>query len=229
MVTEIDDGIWTVDGPDVEIAGASIPTRMTVARLHDGRLWIHSPVKLSEKVRASIEALGDGVAALIAPNKFHYLFINPWREAFPQARVFAEEDLMRKLPSLANAEMLADSPPGLYSQEIDQIIFGGNRLLREVVFFHRSSRSLIVTDLLSNLNPERMTPIARLWFKFQGVTYPNGGIPRLYRWFANDKKSARKALATVRGWQPKRLLFCHGEPFELSAQQLIDREFSFLD
>ena len=228
MVTEVDDSIWTIDGPDVYGGGAFFPTRMTVVRLSDGRLWIHSPIQLDDNVRASIEDLGGGVAALVAPNKFHYLFVEPWREAFPLAKMFAEEDLLRKVPSLADANVLDDTPPNLYSKDLDQVIFSGNRLLDEVVFFHRSSRSLIVTDLLSNLDPNRMKLLAKIWFKFQGVTYPNGGVPRLYRWLMDDKESAKRALATIMQWQPKRILFCHGKPFDLTAQRVLDREFSFL-
>ena len=203
-------------------------TRMTVVRLHDGRLWIHSPIELSEPVRTFITSLGGDVAALIAPNKFHHMFVGPWRDAFPEAAVFAAEGLAQKVPALADAEVLTNATPSLYARDVDQVIFAGNRLFQEVVFFHKASRSLIFTDLMVNLKHDGMKLLPRLFLKFEGVTYPNGGVPRLFRWFANDKGKAREALAVIRAWDPIRVLFCHGEPFDLSAQEVLDREFKFL-
>lgn len=229
MATQISIGIWTMDGPEVVFAGASMRTRMTVIRLHDGRLWVHSPIELSRSTHAFLDDLGGEIAALIAPNKFHYMFIEQWREAFPDARVFVDEDLVRKRPSLAIAEVLTNSTPSLYSREIDQVVFRGNRLFQEVVFFHKASRSLIFTDLMINLKADRMKLIPRLFLEFEGVTYPSGGVPRLYRWFSSNKAKAREALSAIRAWKPTRVLFCHGEPFDLTAEKLLDREFKYLN
>ncbi len=229
MVVEISNDIWTMDGPDLVFAGASMNTRMTVVRLQDGCLWVHSPIELNAQTRAFLNDLGGDVAALVGPNKFHHLFIEPWREAFPDAVVFAEEELRKKIPSLSTAELLSNQAASLYANDIDQVIFGGNRMFQEAVFFHRASRSLIFTDLMVNLKADGVSFLPRMFLKFEGVTYPNGGIPRLYRWFTNDKAAARAALNTIRGWQPQRVLFCHGEPLELPAQALLEREFSYLD
>lgn len=87
---------------------------------------------------------------------------------------------------------------------------------------------MIFTDLLVNLKADQIKLIPRLFLAFEGVTYPNGGVPRLYRWFSSNKNQAREALSVIRDWSPKRLLFCHGEPFDLSAQQILDREFGYL-
>jgi uncharacterized protein DUF4336 len=228
MVTKINDGIWTVDGPNVVFAGASMHTRMTVVRLQGGGLWVHSPIELNEYTQAFLKDIGGEVVVLIAPNKFHYLFIEPWREAFPDAKVFAEEHLLRKAPSLAYAEVLTNSAPSLYSQDVDQVIFAGSRMFQEVVFFHKASRSLIFTDLMINLKTDEIKPLPRLFLEFEGVTYPNGGIPRLYRWFSNDKNKSREALKVIRNWEPQRVLFCHGEPFDLTAEEVINREFEYL-
>ena len=204
-------------------------TRMTVVRLHDGRLWVHSPIELNDETRVFLDELGAEIAALIAPNKFHYMFIDQWQEAFPDAQVFAEEELARKVPSLASAEILTNSAPNLYAHDVDQVIFGGNRMFQEAVFFHKASRSLIFTDLMINLRTDGIKLFPRLFLEFEGVTYPDGGIPRLYRWFSNDKNAARNALNVIKSWKPIRILFCHGEPFELAAEDLIEREFQYLE
>ena len=189
---------------------------------------MHSPIDLTAVVKGVVTDLGGEVSALIAPNKFHHLFIEQWIEEFPHARVFAESQVKRKVPSLAIAEEITNVPPELYSAEIDQVVFGGNRMFTEAVFFHKDSRTLILTDLMINLRTEKVKFLPKLFLKFEGITFPNGGIPRLYRWFTTDRSQAKQALAVIQKWSPERLIFCHGEPFEDSAQIVINREFGWL-
>ncbi len=138
-------------------------------------------------------------------------------------------NVAKKIPSLTNAEILTDTAPQLYASDIDQLIFGGNKLFQEAVFFHKSSRSLIFTDLMVNLRTDGMKLLPRLFLKFEGVIYPNGGIPRLYRWLSRDKSNGREALGKIRQWKPCRILFCHGDAFSDAADEVLDREFGFLD
>lgn len=225
---QVGENIWTVDGPELVFAGASMHTRMTVVRLHDERLWVHSPIELNEATQSVMTQIGGDVAALVAPNKYHYMFIDAWRSAYPHATVFAEDTVRKKVASLHSAELLTNSTPELYADDIDQVVFGGNRLFQEVVFFHKASRALIFTDLMINLKPDGIKLLPRLFLQFEGVTWPNGGVPRLYRWLTSDRDTARAVLEKMRDWAPEKLLFCHGEPFELSATELLDREFGYL-
>lgn len=228
MITEIDNNIWTINGSEVTFAGAPMQTRMTVIRLNSGNLWVHSPIHLSSDVQAFISGLGGHVVALVAPNKFHHLFVEAWINCFPEATLFAEPELKRKLPSLSRAEDITDTAADLYRDDIDQVIFTGNRLFQEAVFFHKQSKTLIFTDLMTNLKTDGMKLLPRLFLKFEGVVYPHGGVPRLYRWFTHDKKKARKCLKVLLEWSPKHLVFCHGEPFTDDAQQILMREFKYL-
>ena len=78
-------GLWTADGQ----ADAAVPkflrkydfgTRMTVVRLSDGGLFLHSPIRLDGGLRAQLDALGE-VRAIVAPNRFHHLFAGDCRSA----------------------------------------------------------------------------------------------------------------------------------------------------
>ena len=80
-----------------------------------------------------------------------------------------------------------------------------------------------------NLRPEGIKFLPRLFLKFEGALFPNGGIARLYRLFTTDKAKARVALAQIRQWSPRQITFCHGEPFADSAKQVIDKQFRWLD
>src|SRR3546814_21103813 len=67
------------------------PKRMTIIRLADGGLWIHSPTTDDERVFAAVAALGP-VRHLIAPNTIHYWWVPDWYRRFPDATVHRSEE-----------------------------------------------------------------------------------------------------------------------------------------
>ena len=225
---EIAQDIWSIDGPDVVFAGAPMNTRMTIVKLSDGGLWVHSPIAYTEDTKAALRKIGGEVTALVAPNKYHYLYLEPWRAEHPNAQVFAESSLRTKVPELVKVEVLTNTAPQLYSLDIDQVIFAGNRFFQEAVFFHKPSKTLVLTDLMINLRTDAIPWLPKLLLRFEGAVYPNGGVPRLFRLLTRDKRAAQTALAKIRGWSPERVLFCHGEPFTRSAQEILDEQFAWL-
>ena len=229
MIREVATDLWTIEGPVVKFAGASTNTRMTVIKLSDGALWIHSPIAWNETVEAFVAEQGGNVKALIAPNKFHHIWVHEWSDRFPDAAGFAEEDVKKKISSLSNAIELTDKAPELYHQDIDQVVVSGNRMFQEVAFFHKASRTAIFTDLFINRYVDGEPFFAKMFLKLEDVVAPVGGIPRLYKLFTSDRTKARAAVARIKAWQPERLLFCHSEDFGEDAMTVINREFAYLD
>jgi hypothetical protein len=227
-IRKLDTDIWIVHGSDIVFAGAAMHTRMTVVRLSDGGLWLHSPIEMDDEVAGFIKDLGGQVAALVAPNKFHHLFVADWRQAYPAAVVLAETHLMKKVPGLADAVEITDAAPELYSGDIEQQVIRGNRMFEEAVFFHKPSKTLILTDLMINLPIEHLSGMAKLFLRFEGVVYPNGGIPRLYRWLTTNRSNIRQAAERMLDWAPDRIVFSHGEIFEEGAVEVLQREFAYV-
>src|SRR5262245_18569864 len=81
--------IGIVDGPFeyLTVGGIrlSLPftTRMTVVRLSNGDLFLHSPVKFDERLAEELHGLGT-FRHLVSPNQFHYAHIGEWARAFPE-------------------------------------------------------------------------------------------------------------------------------------------------
>jgi hypothetical protein len=104
--------------PDLWIATRSftnelgvVTSRMTVIRLKNGRVLVHSPVPIEPDLRSAVENFGQ-VAALIAPNLFHHQFISEWRSAFPEAKAFCVPGLAAKRSDFKFDGVLEDvSPP----------------------------------------------------------------------------------------------------------------------
>ena len=72
--------IWLKDYP-IRFAGCRFNARMTVIRLSDGRLLIHSPSPIDAVTKTEIEGLGL-VAFIIAPGNYHYLHVKSAQDAF---------------------------------------------------------------------------------------------------------------------------------------------------
>ncbi len=228
-MNKIAPNIWTVDGPQVRFAGAPMDTRMTLVLLNDGTFWVHSPIPIDATLRGWLDERGGDVAAIVAPNRYHHLFVQEWRDAFPEAEVYAEARLVgRNLTALQGARTLDDEPPELFRDDLDQVVFAGNPLVSEAVFFHRASRTLIMTDLMINVRTEHMPFFARAFMAFEGVRWPAGGIPRLVRLLTTDRAAARRAAEKMLAWQPERVLLCHGEMFDEPPSAVLEREFAWL-
>ena len=45
------DGLWIVDSGPMQVAGAPLPVRMTVAKLTNGDVWLHSPTRFIRSLR----------------------------------------------------------------------------------------------------------------------------------------------------------------------------------
>src|SRR4051812_20251898 len=98
MLTPFAEGVWYDTGP-VRILGMRLSATMTVLRLAEGELLIHSPLPMTPERRAAVESLGR-VAHLYAPNTFHHMWLGEWSQAFPMAVVHAPAALAQKRPEL---------------------------------------------------------------------------------------------------------------------------------
>ena len=220
--------LWIVDGPAVRWFTMPFPTRMTIARLADGGLFVHSPIELTAEVREAVAALGIP-RYLVSPNKIHHLFWAEWQDAYQDALSFSPPGLGKKRPDLVFHGELGNRPESAWAQDIDQMIFQGSRVLDEVVFFHRSSHTVIFGDLVENFDPRSLSWFHRALARFGKVLAPHGQTPIDYRWsFRTRHAEARESLWKLLDWQPRRIIMCHGIPVEENALPFIESAFAWL-
>lgn len=223
----IADGLWTLDGPVVRWF-LPFPTRMTIVRLHDGGLLVHSPVELTASVRRAIESVGTP-RHLVSPNKLHHLFLAGWQQAWPQALSHAPPGLRDKRPDLVFHGDLGDRPPPAWAADLDQLRFDGSRAMTEIVFFHRASRTVIFGDLVENFDPATLAWPHRWLARLGGVLAPHGRPPLDFRLsFAGPRARARAARRRLLGWRAQRVLMCHGVPVLRDAQPFLEAAFAWL-
>lgn len=222
------ENIWTVNGPEVSYRlwglTLSCPTRMTIIRLPDGALWVHSPVACAPDLVAAVEALGP-VAAIIAPNVFHYTHLADWARAFPQATIHALPGLAAKVPGIAFTGL--DQPTAArWAGSIDSHVVALGSFA-EVVFLHRASRTLIVTDLMQNFEADRIrNPLVRTVMRLGGASGPNGRPSIEIRLAALAHHNAlREGARQMLAWKPSGIILSHGECYRTDAASEIKRAF----
>jgi hypothetical protein len=224
--------IWIVDSGPLRALGMPLPVRMTVIRLPDGAIWLHSPTRHDAGLQRAIEALGP-IRHLVAPNSAHWTFVAAWQRHCPDAVTWAAPKLRERGPvRRANLRIdhdLGAAAPPAWSGALQQVIVPGGFGFREMAFFHGRSRTLILTDLVLNLEPGMlpwpMRPLAHL----AGITAPDGRAPAYLRLVVKARKrEAARAAAALVGLAPERVVFSHGAWFDRDGTPRLRRSLRWL-
>ncbi len=225
------DDIWTVDGPEVcyRLAGVPLPcpTRMTAVGLPGSKLWLHSPVAYSKQLGSVLGNLGE-VAAIIAPNTYHHVNADAWSTAFPSAELHASPDLVRRFGREGSWYPLSSLAPASWGGTLTQALIDLGRF-KEVVFFHKPSRTLIVTDLMQNFEGDRvLNPFTRLLLKIGGAIGPVGSTSIEIRLTALRRRAAlRAAVREMLDWRPTSIILAHGRSYRTDAVAELSRAFAW--
>ncbi|MDZ4870932.1 MAG: hypothetical protein CLLPBCKN_000320 [Chroococcidiopsis cubana SAG 39.79] len=232
----VDENIWIVDGPIayMQAYGTNIPfpTRMTVIRLANGNLFIHSPTHLTDSLKTEIDALGI-VRHLISPNKIHYASIGRWGQVYPQAIKWASpgvRERSKKMGFNITFDRELDSEPDpAWANEIDQAIVRGSRFMEEVVFFHKLSKTIILADLIENFEKQKASKFFAFVARLAGSLDPDGKAPLDLRFtFWGRKKQALAAVDKMLAWEPNKVIFAHGRWYQENGKEELKRAFRWL-
>lgn len=221
---QLAEDLWVVERP-LRFFGLAIGTRMTVVRLRDGSLWLHSPVALDDELKDALLRLGPPRHA-VAPNRFHHLFVGEYRRVFPQLRLHAAPGLPAKRHDLSFDAVLSDAPPPEWAEQLDQALVEGLPALNEVVFCHRASRTLIACDLAFNLGPEAPL-VTRAAFTLIGG-YGRLRPSLLERLLVRDRTRARASLARILDWSFDRVVVAHGSVLESGGHAALRAGYRWL-
>lgn len=217
--------VWIVDGPIIRVGMLPFPTRMTVVRLGNGDLLIHSPTALTAELKAEVKALGIP-RYLIGPSWLHYWWLPDWKRSFPNARVFVAEGVRERARKRINFDTEPLKGNRWYPWDDDiYTLRAKGRFRTEVIFFHKESRTLILTDFMENFEPRKIDSLViRLLIRAGGVQDPHGGMPRDMR-LTYSRKTLRKLVERMISWNPARIVIAHGRWYEKDAVAELRRAF----
>lgn len=159
-----DKDIWTIEGPEVcyRLGGVGIPcpTRATVVRYAGGGLWVHSPVPWIQKLSDELAQIGR-VEAIVAPSSYHHIHAAEWAARYPNAALLSTPDLISLLAAVKPIPLTDVSGQAWVDHINCQLVDLGS--FQEAMFFHRQSRTLIVTDLMQNFEAPRVKNVFTRW------------------------------------------------------------------
>ena len=222
-LTQLDDDLWVQPQP-LRFLGLHLGTRMTVVRLASGGLFVHSPIALTDALRGQLGDLGP-VRHVVAPNRYHHLYVGDFAKAYPEAQVHGAPRLAAKRKDVVFDSELGDTPHADWASDLEQRHIHGTTL-RETVFFHRRTRTLISCDLTENFatSPHFAT---RLYLKLGGI-HGRVGLSRPLRLFFRDKDAARSSIDQVLQWDFDRVTLAHGDVIETGGKEAIRQTYSWL-
>ena len=205
----------------MRLGAARFNARMTVIKLGSGEILLHSPCPFDDSLTAEVAALGR-VAAIIAPGNLHWLHVRSCQRAFPEALTYVCPGVDKRAKGLTFDFVLGDDAPPLWAEALSQVALQGTRFMREVAFFHRASRTLILVDLIENFTPA--TPdtnwFLRIGFRALGMWNQPSPAPE-YRFAWGDKARVRECMARILAWDFERVILSHGDIIERDATQIV--------
>ncbi|MCC6554334.1 MAG: DUF4336 domain-containing protein [Polyangiaceae bacterium] len=218
MIEPFAEDVWTV-ARSQRFWGVETGTRMTIVRLGDGGLFVHCPVALDGETRRAVDALGP-VRAVVASSLYHHLYVGEWMKAYPDASFHPCPGLERKRADLRWGPALGDAWGG----DLDQAAFTA-RFEREIVFFHKKTRTLVCADALLNLSghPSRWTRLVAL---LMANTGPGKGY--IERIAVQDWALGRRQVRRILEWDIDGIVLAHGALVRRDGARAFREAYSWL-
>jgi hypothetical protein len=227
MLQEFGPSHFSAEGPTVCFFGFPYPTRMAVARLSDGSVWVWSAVALTRELEKEVASIGP-VRYIVSPNKLHHLFLQEWTDRWLEARLYAPPGLDRKRPDLRFYAQLGDEPCLSWAPDIDQAVFRGSIAMEEVAFVHRASRTPIIGDLIQRHTASKMSGWKGMVMQLDGLVGEDGSTPREWRASYLRRAPAQAARKKVLGWNANQLLIAHGECVHEGVARVVAAALSWI-
>ena len=217
-IVEVEENLWTATGT---LPGMALKRVMTLVRLQDGRVVIHSAIALDDQAMEKIEAWGTP-SVLLVPNSFHRLDAPAYRARYPDLEVFCPKGSRRKIEDVVPVNGDYDAFEGDQSLTLEHL--DGVRAAEGVMVVRSASgTTLVFNDAFFNM--PHGSGFAGLFFRY--VTGSTGGprVTRLFRWLALKDKAAFRAHLERLAATPQlvRIIVSHHEPItERPAETLLE-------
>jgi len=225
---ELADSVWIVDSGPISAMGMKLPVRMSIIRLDDGSLLLHSPTRYTPELGQALERFGT-VRHLVAPTIAHWKFLKDWQRVYPEATTWGVPALrgraqVRKSGVRIDADLASEAPEA-WADEIEQgLVRGGG--FEEAWLLHKPSRTLLLADLIENLQPAKLTPITAAAMRATLATRATTGL-HVRAALGLGGMDAREAIKTMLATKPERTVFAHGDIFTHDAAEQLRRAFAW--
>jgi hypothetical protein len=208
------ENLWILEYP-LNLLGGHQGRIVTIIRLNSGELIIHSTGPFTRAQVTEIEALGNP-GWMTDVMLRHDTFAKDGRAAFPNIPYLAPEGFAAQ--AHVDCRPLLPAPLA-WASEVRVLLIDGMPKVREHVFLHIPTRTLIVADLVFNFHPSTG------WKSFfrstlMGVKcHPDSA--RVYPLQIRDRKAYDRSLRELMAWDFDRIIVGHKEVVESNGKELL--------
>lgn len=218
----VPNALWHAQQP-LKFGPISLTTRMTVVRLRDGSLWIHSPISPTRELIEELRSTGS-VRYVVAPNKSHHLYFLDFLNAFAAAEGFIAEGLESKRGDLVRFPRIPREAP--WSADLRGYFIEGLPILNETVWFHGDTGTLVLTDLLFCFSAANRG-LAALVSKALGVR-GKLGMSRTMKWAIKSKQDLAKSVEPLLSLPVQRVIVAHDQIIDEQPVAKLAQAFAWL-
>ena len=218
----VKDQIWILEYP-LQFAAMDLWARMTIIKLDNDDLIIHDPCQIDDDIKKQIDALGV-VKFIIAPGTYHHLFVTEFQKKYPNAETFICPGLERKRPDISFDWILGPKPDPRWDGILEPALIQGTKLIWEVAFIHKPSKTLILVDLLENIGDDyshKAGLLLQFWWKVILKMWNNPKAAPEYQMAWGNKKLVKIALTKILSWDAERVILAHGENIEDNVNETL--------
>lgn len=211
QLQQIARGVWGAQTTQSIGLGAHLPLRMTVLK-DDRGLILVSPIPIDDELAQELDALGE-VHAIVGPNLLHHMYLASAKQRYPSARLIGAPGLAAKKPNIPFDNVLGEE----FSDGVEMQRVAGADKLSEVVFLHKHSRTLVVTDLVFNIRDAAGMSgfVLSVFSRALGKCEQS----RLCRMLTNDRAQTAASIEELLRWEFDRVVPAHGDVVEIDAKR----------
>jgi hypothetical protein len=137
--------------------------------------------------------------------------------------LFGAPGLRAKRPDLSSLRELKRTVEPEWERDFDQTFFDGMPIGNETVWFHKSSRTLIVTDLCQWWKGD-LSFAAKIFASLTGVR-KRLAVPRTVRLMIKDRQAARESAAKILAYPFERVIVAHNAIIDDDAHAAVKKAF----
>lgn len=177
---------------------------------------IHSTAKFSAEDVAAIRALGEP-GWLVDASRFHDTYAKAGRSTFPSIPYLVPPNFDKR--DRLKTQLLMP-PPAEWQGELEVVALAGMPFVREHVFYHAPSRSLIVCDLIFNFG-QSTSLWRRLAARYLMGLHNGIGMSFFFRLSIRDRAAFLSSLKQVLQWDFRRIIVGHGDLLEGAGREVL--------
>ncbi|MDY6899759.1 MAG: hypothetical protein SWZ49_17025 [Cyanobacteriota bacterium] len=167
---------------------------------------------------------------IIAPNLCHHLSISDFKSVYPNAKIFAAPGLDSKRQDIDFDKIINQGKIGA-KDEIEYFLFEGFKTLspkgafplNEIVFFHRESQTLILTDTAFHFD-ENFPFTTQLTMRVIGG-YKKLEPSILEKLAIREKQKVKNSIQTVLKWNFERVIVAHGSILDNQGKEKLKKGY----